>query len=139
MRLLNIRNREAGNAYLSEFMADFNQRFADESRSDVDAHRPLTAYAMRNAIITVCVDAKQNVTLLYKGKSLPCTVFHKQTKQAEVVLTKDLNIVIEAVPFKPAPDYPWRTFNLSKNNSKTPPRAVGTFLLWEKGDILTLR
>lgn len=43
MRLLNIRSREDGNAYLPEFMEDFNQRFADDPRSDVDAHRPLTA------------------------------------------------------------------------------------------------
>ena len=42
MRLLNIRSREDGNAYLPEFMEDFNQRFADEPKSDVDAHRPLT-------------------------------------------------------------------------------------------------
>jgi hypothetical protein len=108
MRLLGIGTREAGNAYLPEFMTDFNQRFADDPRSDVDAHRSLTikddlariltwqethtisknlmvqfenivyqiqtlhpTYAMRNAVITVCVDAKQNITLLYKGKSLP--------------------------------------------------------------------
>jgi len=43
MRLLNICSREAGNAYLPEFMADFNKRFADEPRSSVDAHRKLTA------------------------------------------------------------------------------------------------
>jgi hypothetical protein len=43
MRLLNIRSRKDGNAYLPEFMGDFNQRFADDPRSDVDAHRPITA------------------------------------------------------------------------------------------------
>jgi hypothetical protein len=168
MRLLGISTREAGNAYLSEFMQDFNQRFADEPRSEVNAHRSLTAkddlariltwqeartisknltvqfekivyqiqterptYTMRNAIVTVCVDAKQNVTLIYKGKSLPYTIFHKQIKQSEVVIAKDLNTVIEAVSFKPAPDHPWRTFNLSKNKSRnvTAPRG---------GDISTL-
>ena len=154
MRLLKINTREAGNAYLPEFMEDFNQRFADDPRSAVDAHRPLTAiddlahiltwqetrtisknltvqfekivyqiqterptYAMRNAVITVCVDAKQNVTLLYKGKSLPYNVFHKQAKQSEVVLAKDLNQTINTksapIPHKPAPDHPWRTFSLS--------------------------
>jgi transposase len=168
MRLLGISTREAGNAYLSEFMQDFNQRFADEPRSEVNAHRSLTAkddlariltwqeartisknltvqfekivyqiqierptYTMRNAVVTVCVDAKQNVTLIYKGKSLPYTIFHKQIKQSEVVIAKDLNTVIEAVSFKPAPDHPWRTFNLSKNKSRnvTAPRG---------GDISTL-
>jgi hypothetical protein len=158
MRLLNIRSREDGNAYLPELMADFNQRFADDPRSQVDAHRLLTrkddlariltwqvtrtisknllvqfenvvyqiqterpTYAMRNAIVAVCVDAKQNVTLLYKGKSLPYTIFHKQAKQSEVIIAKDLNTVIEAVSFKPAPDHPWRTFNLSKNKSRNVP------------------
>jgi len=171
MRLLGIRSREDGNAYLSKFMDDFNTRFADEPRSDVDAHRPLTAkddlariltwqaprtisknltvqfetvvyqiqterptYAMRNAAVTVCVDAKQNITLLYKGKSLPYNVFHKQTKQSEVVMAKDLNQTIKAksapVPHKPAPNHPWRTFSLSKK-SRNVPAARG-------GDISTL-
>jgi len=161
MRLLNICSREDGNAYLPEFMEDFNQRFADDPRSDVDAHRPLTAkddlariltwqesrtisknltvqfenivyqiqterptYTMRNARITVCVDAGQNVTLLYKGKSLPYTVFHKQAKQAEVVLAKDINQTIKTksvpVPHTPAPDHPWRTFSLSKKSRNVP-------------------
>ncbi len=171
MRLLDIRSREDGNAYLPEFMADFNQRFADEPRSSVDAHRPLTAkddlariltwqeprtisknltvqfenivyqiqtdrptYTMRNAAVTVCVDAKQNITLLYKGKSLPYNVFHKQTKQSEVVIAKDLNTTIKTksapVPHKPAPNHPWRTFSLSKK-SRNVPAARG-------GDISTL-
>lgn len=43
MRLLKIRNREDGNAYLPEFMIDINQRFADDPRSDANAHRLLTA------------------------------------------------------------------------------------------------
>jgi predicted SprT family Zn-dependent metalloprotease len=171
MRLLNIRSREDGNAYLPEFMEDFNQRFADEPRSEMNAHRSLTAkddlariltwqeartisknltvqfenivyqiqterptYTMRNAIVTVCADAKQNVTLIYKSKSLPYTVFHKQAKQAEVVLAKDLNQTIKTksapVPYKPAPDHPWRTFQLSKKSRNvTAPRG---------GDISTL-
>jgi transposase/predicted SprT family Zn-dependent metalloprotease len=151
MRLLKINSREAGNAYLPEFMADFNKRFAEEPRSSVDAHRPLTAkddlarlltwqesrtlsknltvqfenvvyqiqterpsYTLRNAVITVCADAKQNVTLLYKGKSLPYTVFHKQTKQSEVVIAKDINKTIQAKSYKPpAPNHPWRTYPIS--------------------------
>jgi len=162
MRLLNIRSHEDGNAYLPEFMTDFNQRFADDPRSQVDAHRPLTpqddlariltwqvtrtisknllvqfenvvyqiqterpTYAMRNALVTVCADAKQNITLLYNGKSLPYTIFHKQAKQSEVVIAKDLNTVIEKIPFKPASDHPWRSFNLSKNKSRSVPAPRG--------------
>lgn len=43
MRLQGIDCREDGNAYLNEFIEDFNQRFAEEPRSSVDAHRKLTA------------------------------------------------------------------------------------------------
>ena len=175
MRLLNIRSRADGNACLPEFIADFNQRFAEELRSVVDLHRPLTAkddlariltwqeartisknltvqfekivyqiqtersmYALRNAAVTVCVDAKQNVTMLYKGKSLLYNVFHtctgvrrkcKQTKQPGVVMAKDLNKTINTksapVPHKPAPDHPWRVFSISKKS--------------RMGDILALR
>ena len=144
MRLLDIRTHADGNVYLPKFMQDFNNRFAEEPRSSVDAHRPLTTqdelariltwqeprtlsknltvqfenvvyqiqterptYALRNALITVCADAKQSITLLYKGKSLPYNVFHKQTKQAEVVLAKDLNPTLQTKS-APALDHPWR-------------------------------
>jgi transposase len=43
LRLRNISSPEAGNAYLPEFIADFNQRFAVPPRSTHNAHRPLTA------------------------------------------------------------------------------------------------
>src|SRR3990172_8428690 len=167
MRLLNIRNREDGNAYLPKFMDDFNARFADEPRSSVDAHRKLTAkddlahiltwqeqrtvsknltvqfqnvvyqiqterptYALRKAIVTICIDIKQNFSLLYNGKALPYNIFYKQTKQSEVVLAKDLNNTIQLKPHKPAPDHPWRTFSLS-NKSRDVTAARG-------GDISTL-
>lgn len=42
MRLRQLSSRQAGNAYLPEFLQDFNARFAEDPRSDVDAHRPLT-------------------------------------------------------------------------------------------------
>lgn len=150
MRLLGIASMADGNAYLPEFMADFNQRFADEPRSDLDAHRPLTAkddlariltwqdtrtlsknltlqfentayqiqterptYAMRQATVTICKDACQNITILYKGKSLPFTVFHKQAKQSQVVTAKDVNQTIQPKTHKPAPNHPWRTYPLS--------------------------
>jgi transposase/predicted SprT family Zn-dependent metalloprotease len=167
MRLLNIRNREDGNAYLPKFIDDFNARFADEPRSSVDAHRKLTAkddlahiltwqeqrtvsknltvqfqnvvyqiqterptYALRKAMVTICIDFKQNFSLLYNGKALPYNIFYKQTKQSEVVLAKDLNNTIQLKPHKPAPDHPWRTFSLS-NKSRNVTAARG-------GDISTL-
>ena len=39
MRLRGIDGMEAGNAYLGEFMADFNRRFAVAPRNPADAHR----------------------------------------------------------------------------------------------------
>ena len=41
MRLLGISSMEEGNAYLPEFMEDFNHRFAVVPRSNHNAHRPL--------------------------------------------------------------------------------------------------
>ena len=43
MRLGGISSMAEGNAYLPEFLQDFNQRFGEEPRSSVDVHRPLTA------------------------------------------------------------------------------------------------
>jgi len=43
LHLRSISSWEAGNAYLPEFMDDFNQRFAAQPRSTDDAHRPLTS------------------------------------------------------------------------------------------------
>jgi transposase len=42
MRLRGISSLMEGNAYLPEFILDFNRRFGEEARSSVDAHRPLT-------------------------------------------------------------------------------------------------
>ena len=168
MRLLGICTREDGNAYLPEFITDFNQRFAEEPRSAVDAHRPLTAkdelthiltwqeprtisknltvqfenivyqiqtehptYTMRNAVLTVCVNTKQNITLLYNGKFLPYNVFHKQTQQSEVVIAKDLNKTVKTKP-APALDHSWRRYPLTTSQkSRNVTAARG-------GDISTL-
>jgi transposase len=171
MRLRGIATREAGNAYLPEFMQDFNQRFGEEPRSTVDAHRPLTAqdnlahiltwqetrslsknltlqfqktvyqiqtdrptYALRNAQVTVCVNANDEISILYNGKPLSYSIYQPQTKQAQVVLAKDLDQAItQRTPTKPAPDHPWRkgfTTPLSKK-SRNVPAARG-------GDIPTL-
>ncbi len=169
LRLRGISSWEAGNAYLPEFMDDFNQRFAAQPRSTHDAHRPLTAqdnlaqiltwqetrkltknltiqfhkvvyqiqtqrptYAMRHAAVTVCLDAQGNITILYKGKPLNYTIFHKQAKQAEVVQAKQIDLALQnqRKAHKPAPDHPWRkgfATPLSKSRD-VPPR----------GDISTL-
>ena len=167
MRLRNISSWKDGNAYLPEFIADFNARFAVQPRSGLDTHRLLTdqddldqiltwqetrtlsknltlqfrkvvyqiqterpTYALRHAAVTVCLDAQDNLTILYKGKPLDYTVFHKQAKQSQIVDTKQLNDAVRT-PQKPAPDHPWRkgfATPLSKKSRDVPPR----------GDISTL-
>ena len=58
--------------------------------------------------VTVCENAKGEVTILYKNKPLSYTIFHKPTRQAEVVDTKTLDHQLKP-PKSPAPDHPWRT------------------------------
>ena len=171
MRLRGIASRTAGNAYLPEFIQDFNQRFGEEPRSTVDAHRPLNpkddlaqiltwqetrslsknltlqfhntvyqiqtdrpTYALRNAQVTVCVNANDDIAIVYKNKRLAYTLFQPQTTQSQVVLSKDLDQAIpHRIPNKPAPDHPWRqgfATPLSKK-SRNVPAARG-------GDIPTL-
>ncbi len=147
LRLRGISNRMAGNAYLPEFLTDFNRRFAVEPRSSVDAHRPLTSqddlahiltwqetrtlsknltlqfqkvvyqiqtdrptYALRNAQVTVCVNAQEDILILYNGKTLPYTIYKQQTKQAQVVSTQQLDLALPAKRLPPTPDHPWRTY-----------------------------
>ncbi|MDO9130463.1 MAG: hypothetical protein Q7U34_11410 [Anaerolineales bacterium] len=88
----------------------------------IQTKRP--SYAMRHATVMVCLDAQNNVTILYKGQSHDYTIFHKQSKQSDVVQTKqiDLALMNQSKAHKPAPDHPWRT----------PSR------LWKTGDISTL-
>jgi hypothetical protein len=52
LRLRGISTMADGNAYLPDFIADFNQRFAVEARSSVNAHRPLTAKEDLTRILT---------------------------------------------------------------------------------------
>ena len=75
----------------------------------IQTKRP--TYALRNAQVTVCVNAQEEITILYNGKSLPYTIYNQQAQQAEVVSAKQLDLALQAkrLPTKPAPDHPWRT------------------------------
>jgi hypothetical protein len=151
LRLRNIADMQAANAYLPEFREDFNRRFAVQPRSSHDAHRPLLKtenldillthqktgtlsknltvqankviyqiqsdrpdYTLRSAQVTVCQNAKGEVTILYKNKPLAYTIYHKPTRQAEVVDTKTLDHQIKT-PKPPAPDHPWRQYGRHLN------------------------
>jgi transposase len=52
MGLRGISSMAEGNAYLFEFIADFNHRFAVEPRSSHDAHRPINPQDNLNQILT---------------------------------------------------------------------------------------
>jgi hypothetical protein len=165
MRLRGIHSHEAGNAYLPEFIQEFNQRFSEEPRSAVNAHRPLTAkedlariltwqetrtlsknltlqfyrtvyqiqtqrptYALRKAQITVCLNAHEQIAILYNGKSWPYTIYNQQAKQAEVVSAKQIDLALQKphLPANPAPDHPRRqgfATPLSKRANVTLPKG----------------
>jgi len=76
----------------------------------IQTHRP--AYALHNAPITICENAKGEVTLLYKNQLLPYTTYKKFARQSEVVETKSLN---RAVPQPPAANHPWRSYGQHLN------------------------
>jgi transposase len=52
MRLRGIHNMQAGNAYLPEFIADFNRRFSVQPRCSLDVHRPLSPEQDLEQILT---------------------------------------------------------------------------------------
>jgi transposase len=173
LRLRGISDWEAGNAFLPEFMDDFNRRFAVEPRSPFDAHRPLSkaddlahvltwresrtltknltlqfhhlvyqiqvdrpSYAMRHAVVTVSVDLQRQISILYKGKSLPYTTYHRQAKQSQIVQTKHVNGMYKYLQpgTVPGPDHPWRKYPI-QNKQNVPQRGHSN--LSESGDIST--
>jgi transposase len=101
----------------------------------IQTERP--SYALRNASVTVCVNAQQQLMILYKGAALPYTIYHRQIKQAEVVSSKDLNAALKERTYaKPAPDHPWRTqplFPSQKKSRNVPAPRGGDILTLEKG------
>jgi len=96
----------------------------------IQTERP--TYAMRHAAVTVCLDAQGNVTIAYKGKPLDYTIFHQQTKQAEVVHAKQIDLALQnqRKAHKPAPDHPWRKgFATPLSKSRVvPPRGDNSTL-----------
>jgi hypothetical protein len=73
----------------------------------IQTDRP--AYAWHNAQVNICQDALGQVAILYKNIPLDYTIFHKQTRQAEVVTAKQVDHVLLNLSkaHKPAPNHPW--------------------------------
>ncbi len=78
----------------------------------IQSNRP--GYALRNAQVTVCENANGEVTILYKNKPLPYTIFHKASQQAEVVDSKTLDRHIR-LPKPPPANHPWRRYGRRVN------------------------
>jgi transposase len=83
MRLLGISNMQQGNAYLPEFMADFNQRFSVPARSQHEAHRPLTRLENLTHILTwqEARTVSKNLTIQFKK-----VVYQIQTERPSYAL-----------------------------------------------------
>lgn len=78
----------------------------------IQSNRP--NYALRNAQVIVCENAKGAVTILYKNKPLAYTIFYKSPRQAEVVDIKTLDRQLK-LPKPPAPNHPWRHYGTHLN------------------------
>jgi transposase len=175
LRLRGISDWDAGNAFLPEFIDDFNRRFAVEPRSSLDAHRPLSktddlahiftwresrtltknltlqfhhlvyqiqvdrpSYTMRKAVVTVSVDLQRQISILYKGQSLPYTTYHRQANQSKIVESKHVDSMLKYLkPGNiPGPDHPWRRYP-NKVKQNVPPGDILNRA--QSGDISTKR
>ena len=69
LRLRDLSSAAAANAYLPEFIADYNQRFAVAPRSPESAHRPLAKGEELERVLTVCErrTLSKNLTLSYNN------------------------------------------------------------------------
>jgi transposase len=70
LRLRSLCSAAQANAYLPEFIADYNRRFAVAPRSAQDAHRPLAATEDLARILSWCEGRvlSKNLTLSYDGR-----------------------------------------------------------------------
>jgi hypothetical protein len=92
MRLRGISTLAEGNAYLPEFIADFNARFAIAPRNPTDAHRPLLPQDNLARILTVQAPRvlSKNLTLQYDN-----VIYQIQTARSIYALRNAQVIVCE--------------------------------------------
>jgi hypothetical protein len=83
LRLRSISTVGAANAYLPEFIRDFNSRFSVEPRSSEDAHRPLAADEDLDRILALCErrTLSKNLTLSYGS-----VIYQIETKRADYTM-----------------------------------------------------
>ena len=75
---------------------------------------------MRNAPVTISLDASDNVSINYKGKFLPFSTFHKQSKQSDVVQSKHIDSMLKYLQpgTVPPPNHPWRNYPANRKSPK---------------------
>jgi len=74
---------------------------------------PAGTRAFRGAQVVVAEDAQGRITLAYQGRQLAYTLYQQQTRQADVVPSKQIDAAVEAAQRKPAgtipaANHPWR-------------------------------
>ncbi len=82
---------------------------------------------MRHANIMVCEDFDGTVLLLYQGRKLGYSTYQKAQRQSSVETEKTINLRVdqtlakqaERTQWKPAPDHPWRNFQIAQNQAPT--------------------
>lgn len=83
LRLRAVCSIEEANAYLPEFIRDFNSRFSVEPRSGEDAHRPLAADEDLDRVLALCERRvlSKNLTLSYDN-----VIYQIETKRADYTM-----------------------------------------------------
>jgi transposase len=104
-------------------------------------HSDRPAYALIKTPVILCQDVLGKVTILYKGKALEYSIFHKQERQAQVVTPKQIDHILlnQSKAHKPAPNHPWyRTSSIPRSQSQNVPASEkrGHSNLIAEGDIL---
>ena len=78
---------------------------------------PGRARQLYQAYVTVCEAESGNLTLLYKGQSLPFKVYTKSQYYSEAVSRRELDPLIHKKPRGsaiPSADHPWRQYHLRR-------------------------
>ncbi len=92
LRLRGTCTPQEGNAFLPEFMADYNQRFAVSPRSNFDAHRPLSPTDDLERILT-----RQDTRILSRNLSFQYNkrIYQIQTRRPSYAMCKAVVTVCE--------------------------------------------
>jgi transposase len=83
----------------------------------IQSNRP--GYALRKAQVTLCENAQGKVTIFYKDMPLEYTIYHRPSRQGEVVDSKSLNHQLK-LPKPPAPNHPWRRYGQRLSDKPIP-------------------